>query len=176
MMAEDLVRMGSQDTRVHALALELVAHDSRDPLQALLDGLHRQVTYVPDCGDGSCEEVQRPDFTLFERRQGDCEDMSIAYASLARSLGYGARAVWLSQNGPNNHVPAQYCGPQQIRHGDNTAAAVTSAAVTPPANGLDCAAPNEWVWVETTLPGALVGEHPYAAVRRLGVGRHDIVR
>jgi transglutaminase-like putative cysteine protease len=168
MMVEDLVAFGARDPDVIAYARQVVAASPANPLQALLDGMHARVTYYPDCGDGNCEDIQRPAYTLFGIGRGDCEDMSMAFASMARAMGYTARAVWLPQPGANNHVPAQICGtpPHAITH---------TAQVIPPENGPSCESPNGWVWVETTLPGARVGEHPYEAAERLGVIRRDLV-
>lgn len=164
---EKLVAGGSRDPAVRALARSLVA-GAEDPLQALLDGLHRTVRYTPDCGDGTCEEFQSAGYTL-AIGQGDCEDLSVLYAAMARSLGYAARAVWLDQpKADNNHVAGQVCAPGRV----DPAGALYAVRVYAPERGPEC--DGGWAWVETTLPGARAGEHPYAAHARLRGARRDI--
>lgn len=173
---EDLAVLGSQNPRVQALAKSLVAARPDDPLQALLDGLHRYVNYTPDPNNGEVELFQRAEYTLFVRHLGDCDDMSIAYASLARAVGINARTVWIEQaeDVPNNHVAAQVCT-------KNHAAAAAAAGRVDYAvqvfthnGGHGCNQPDGWAWVETTLPGAIVGRHPYAEAERLKTTRSDL--
>ena len=75
---------------------------------------------------------------------GDCDDSERVLVSLARACGIGARYVYFLQGGQPAHVTAQL-------------------------QGLDGA----WRWAETTIP-ARFGEHPFAAMRRLGMTRADL--
>ena len=122
--------------------------------QALLDGLHEFVEYTDD--PTAYEEYNRAVTSLSPAQgmpvstttgrakgRGDCEDMAVLFAALARSVGLRAQVVWLDQPGQSsNHVAAATCEASGVCH-----------------------------WVETTLPGARVGEHPYAAAERLGIVR-----
>lgn len=172
LIMEDLVELGSRHPRVISLARFARQNNPTDPLSELLVALHELVTFVPDCGDGTCEEFQRAEHTLFVRHAGDCDDMSIAYSSLARAIGFPSRVVWIDQpDKPNNHVASQACAPIRpaSRVDQNYAVMVHSNPAGP-----SCSQPNGWTWVETTLRGAAVGEHPYTAAKRLGVIRDDL--
>lgn len=136
--------------------------ETREVLEGLLRGLHELVEYTPD--PGRSEIFNRAVVTLAPahgkplseltkrpKGSGDCEDLAVLFSAWARSLGMDARPVWLDQPGRRqNHVAAVVCG------GGLTARI----------------APDGCAWVETTLPGAYVGEHPWAAAGRLeGQGR-----
>lgn len=74
---------------------------------------------------------------------GDCEDLAALLVALWSAAGLGGRIVWLSQDGASqDHVSAQVW--------------VSGA----------------WWWGEPTVPGARLGEYPYLAAARLGVGSH----
>ena len=169
---EDLAVLGSENAQVQALAKSLVAARPDNPLQALLDGLHRYVEYTLDPDDGATELFQRAEFTLFARHRGDCDDMGVAYAAMARSVGLNARVVWIEQSEEvaSNHVAAQVC-----TEGHEPAGGIDYAVqVFSHQGGPDCDGSSQWIWVETTLPGAIVGRHPYAEADRLGALRPDI--
>ncbi len=69
---------------------------------------------------------------------GDCEDLSALLMAVLYLLGFESRIVWIDQPGQAyNHVSLQ------VRLSD------------------------QWVWAEPSLEGAYLGEHPYAAMRRL---------
>lgn len=125
--------------------------------QGLLDALYALVEYRSD--PASDEDFYQPvcltlrpvpgnpisPLTGLPKGAGDCEDTSVLFAALALAvplvsgIPMSANVQWLDQPGdPQNHV---------------------AASVTLPTGAL---------WVETTLPGARVGEHPYDALRRLG--------
>lgn len=129
----------------------------REIAQGLLDALYALVEYRSD--PASDEDFYQPvcltlrpvpgnpisPLTGLPKGAGDCEDTSVLFAALALAvplvsgIPMGAHVQWLDQPGdPQNHV---------------------AASVTLPTGAL---------WVETTLPGARIGEHPYAALRRLG--------
>jgi hypothetical protein len=164
-LMEAMARQGSEDPGV-SWALALVQRkasvrgslDRRQKLQALLDGLHGLAEYRDD-PPGELDYYGRVQWTLtpredtrvsplsgLRRGSGDCEDLAMAFCAFAMVVGIPARCVWLPQpNSPQNHVAA-----------------------------VSCDLPEGCVWVETTLPGARVGEHPYDAYRRLGGGRQDL--
>lgn len=130
---------------------------AREALDGLLRGLHELVDYTPD--PGRSEIFNRALITMAPARgkplspltgrpkgSGDCEDLAVLFSAWARSLGLDARPVWLDQPGRRqNHVATVVCG--------------ADLAVK--------IAPNGCAWVETTLPGAYVGEHPWDAAGRL---------
>lgn len=128
--------------------------------QGLLDALYELVEYQGDPA-GDLDYYQSSLITLrpvpgnpispLTRRpkgSGDCEDTSVLFSALANAVPlvcgmpmHGA-VQWLDQkDDPQNHVAAK----------------VFAAGL--PADG---------AWVETTLPSARIGEHPYEALRRLG--------
>lgn len=124
----------------------------RQLAQCLLDGLHELVQYSDDPDDreeynravttlSSSPRMERSPITGSPKGTGDCEDLAVLYASLARALGLRSQVVWIDQpRGAYNHVAAAVCD-----------------------LGAGCE------WVETTLPGARVGENPYTAAERLGI-------
>lgn len=74
---------------------------------------------------------------------GDCEDLSILLAALWSSAGIRCRIRWLTQTRTDqDHVTAQ-------------------ALVG-----------GKWLWGESTVFGAELGEDPYDAAARLGVSNH----
>ena len=153
---------------------------TKEALQALLDGIYQLVEYLPD-PDSMLDFYQPAELTLMSvpgqpvsaltgqpRGTGDCEDTSVLFASLVLAAARtgvfrdvtdhadppAPRVEWLSQPGkPQNHVAAVACTHECA------------------ANDPEC--PDGCWWVETTLPGARIGEHPYVALERLG-GRHRI--
>lgn len=137
-------------------ALEKGAHlTQRETGQALLDGLAALVEYEHD--PDHREEYNRAETSLVPARgaamspltgkpkgKGDCEDMAVLFVAMARSLGMSSSVVWVSQpDEPASHVAASL--------------AVDGASE----------------WVETTIPGARIGEAPYIAAARLGPSGND---
>lgn len=129
----------------------------REIAQGLLDALYALVEYRSD--PASDRDFYQPVWITLRpvpdnpvspltgepKGIGDCEDTSVLYAALAMAvplvsgIPMSGEVQWLDQpDNPQNHV---------------------AASVTLPSGA---------AWVETTLPGARVGEHPYAALRRLG--------
>lgn len=129
----------------------------REIAQSLLDALYELVEYRND--PASDQDFYQPvcitlrpvpgnpisPITGRPKGIGDCEDTSVLYAALVNAvplvsgIPMAGRVEWLSQpDSPQNHV----------------AASVTL--------------PSGQAWVETTLPGARIGEHPYDALARLG--------
>lgn len=92
-----LVREGRNDPDVQALAIELTAgiRDTEENRQAAIEALHRfvrdEVRYVPDVNE--VETLRTAHETLFELAAGDCDDKSIALASLLEAIGIPARFV-----------------------------------------------------------------------------------
>lgn len=126
---------------------------ARGALQALLSALPDLVEYTPD--KPGKEVIQSVFATLQPSKgtalspltkknkgRGDCKDLSTLYAALAKALGFDSAFLWFDQpQAPINHVALQ---------------------VNIPGEG--------WQIVETTIPGALVGEDPYTAIRNHGFG------
>lgn len=122
----------------------------RETGQALLDGLSDLTEYTHD--PDNQEEYNRAETSLLPapgasrspitgtgKGRGDCEDMVVLYVAMARSVGMGAHVIWVSQpDQPSSHVAASLV-----------------------VDGIP-------EWVETTIPGALIGEAPYVAAERLG--------
>ena len=158
-----MARAGSETSLLRDLAAKIVVPLGPEPtdaaiLQACLDAIFDLVVYRPD--PASDQDFYQPiEVTLHPvpgnprsrltgepRGGGDCEDTALLFTALVLAVSavlrrpMGARVEWLSQPGkPQNHV-------------------------APTAWGADGVAR----WAETTLPGARVGEHPYAALERLG--------
>lgn len=176
-LLELLVRHGARDPQVQLLARLLLKTNPReDPLQVLLDGLHAKVAYTDDPRGGQDEVFQTARFTLFDRGAGDCEDMSVAYAALCRSVGINARAVWMNMGAKamNSHVPSEVCSssspPPPPGAGPFWPVVEVFASDASP----ECHDPQNWIWVETTIVGAFPGEHPVAAAQRLGASRPEL--
>ena len=76
---------------------------------------------------------------------GDCEDLGVMLVAINNLLGLQSRLVWVFQPGhPLNHLSAQLY--------------------------LD----GVWLWEDPSIRGARLGEHPYAALERLGTTRVDL--
>jgi transglutaminase-like putative cysteine protease len=72
---------------------------------------------------------------------GDCDDLVVLFVAAMRVLSVPATVYWITQTGQRlNHVTAQVY------------------------------LSGRWLWAETTIPGARLGESPYEAARRLGTG------
>lgn len=160
----------ANNPRVQAVARELYGLLSRslrrapsppEAMQWLMDSIHLLVQYQ---GDPPGEEVfQSVEYTLTNelgsevspltgRRKGtaDCEDLSAAVVALGRAMmklgllpPFVLRNRWWNQPGAvQNHVASEAC---------------------------DAGYPGEpCVSVETTIPGARLGDSPYQALFRVG--------
>lgn len=85
------------------------------------------------------DPVGQDPVTTWETARGDCKDSAVLFASMAVALGARVRLMAMGWKGRPSHVCAQVA--------------------------LDAGAP--WLWAETTLDGARLGEHPTDALRRL---------
>ena len=127
--------------------------------QRLLDTVHQLVQYGDDPADG--EQYSRVVTTLMPvdgmeispitglpKGRGDCDDMAVLFSSMCRAAAMHSDVIWVDQRGAAfNHIAAVMCA----------------------SSGDRC------YWVETTLPGARVGETTQAALERLRTrGRKDI--
>ena len=73
---------------------------------------------------------------------GDCKKLSVLFCALCSACGLTSRLVWIEQPAARlDHVSAQW------QHG------------------------GRWLWAETTVRGAELGEPPHAAAARLGALR-----
>lgn len=70
---------------------------------------------------------------------GDCEDLAALFVVLCVAAGVPARVVWIAQPG---------------RRQDHVAGQILLS--------------ERWRWAEATIPGARIGESPYAAAARIG--------
>lgn len=157
------VRDAMRDPMVREYAFQFASRDPENVSQSILDGQNWLLRYGLDCGDGSCELLRRARLIMRDG-WGDCKKKSIVTAAMMQIVGIPARVVWLHQqeNGmSNNHVAVQMC-----REGLPSATAPTAVKVIEPKKSLNCK--GQWVWVETTLPGAIVGNDPYQELKRLG--------
>lgn len=74
-----------------------------------------------------------------EKGAGDCEDLAILLVAVLQELDVVSRMDWLEQpDAEENHV------------------------------SVEVRAPRGWLWADPSVEGAFVGEHPYAAARRMG--------
>ncbi len=143
-----MTRMAEADVRsreVAAAAATARAEAGRygwvaDPAWGLVSAALAAVQALPYRPDPPGEEWLQPAwYTLRPAVGGDCNNLSIALASVCFALGVPAQVVWITQTG------------QAINH-------VTVAVW----------AANAWRWAEPAVRGALLGESPYAAVARTG--------
>lgn len=125
--------------------------------QCLLDRIHQLVEYGDDTSES--ESYSRCSTTLVPiegaaispitgepKGRGDCDDLGTLFCALCRAVGISSNVIWVDQPGAAfNHVAAVVC-----------------------ASGDRC------YWVESTIPGARVGETTQEAINRLRVrGRAD---
>lgn len=125
---------------------------TREKHQALLAGVGCFIVYVedpelPDDADDFADALwtftpragnPTNPLTGEPKGEGDCEDMVIAFVALVLGVGLVARGAFLAQQGA-------------------------------PFNHFAAKSCDPYCeWVETTIPGALIGEHPWAVVMRLG--------
>jgi hypothetical protein len=145
---------------VAKLTLELQREPTDTEIaQALLDLEHQLVQYADDPVDH--EEYSRALTTLrpvggnpispvtgAPKGRGDCDDMAVLFAALCRAVGIKVNVIWVDQRGADyNHIAAVACF-----------------------DGEDACH-----WVETTIPGARIGETTPQVLRRVGVeGRADL--
>lgn len=161
---ECYVRDAMNDPLIQQLAHQFASRDPSNPAQAILDGVHEIIEYALDCGNGSCEHLMKGRL-IIESGKGDCKKKSIIVAAMYRIIGIPAKVVWLHQQDSgmdSNHVAVKRCN-EAVPSGDKP----TAVKVYYPTNAPSCDA-GGWEWVETTLPGAKVGNDPYAELQRLG--------
>ena len=158
-MLDNLAATAASDPRVQSVARylydQLAARLGRGPTAAetaqwLMDALHLLCDYAPDPpGEEVFQSVEwtlsgacSPDISPITDRPkgcGDCEDLASCFVALCMCLGLRARVRWWDQPGQAlNHVSAQV------------------------------AIDGTWTDAETTIPGARLGESPYAALARVG--------
>jgi len=144
-------RDGLHDGAVRELALAITRHlPSLDPescARAVHAAVRDRIRYVGEGGD----MIQDPIYT-WENAAGDCDCHARLVLALLRSLG----------------VDCAFCGfeTEHRSHAGGYAANdggpfVAHAVATWRRN------PGEFVWLETTIPGAAFGEHPQAAADRI---------
>lgn len=116
------------------------------------------VTLMPHPGNPTSPITGRP------KGRGDCEDMAVVLAAIAMAIpAAGGPAMsgvveWMPQDGlPQNHVTSKFLAPDVVFANQPTHHARTT--------------PSAWAWAETTIDGARVGEHPYAALDRIGAAQ-----
>lgn len=115
-----------------------------DTARACLE-LVQALPYRPD-RPGEADDLADPCHALVIG--GDCEDLSVLLVALWAAAGLAGRVVWLVQAGASqDHVTAEVFLP--ARRGRAAG----------------------WVYGEPTVRGAVLGEEPHRAARRLGVGR-----
>ena len=186
-LIESLVHEDSRDPLVCRVARSLVQdHRSspRDALQALLDGMW---TPVADGGLGLVYAHDPPGEDVYQHARrtiamgkGDCKKLSIVFAAMARAVGLNAWAVWIDQpEADENHVAGLACVPKsRARDGagrlgpapaDARSARDFAVLVHTPGT-IECPG-GQVEWVETTIRGARVGEHPYDVLARALAGR-----
>lgn len=101
------------------------------------------------------EWFQSTDYTIVNG--GDCEDLGVMLAAINGLLGLKSRLVWVYQPGHSlNHLSTQLW--LDTPYGSYE---------RPTGHG-------EWLWEDPSIRGAALGEHPYAALKRLGTTRVDL--
>jgi transglutaminase-like putative cysteine protease len=142
---EELADRGALDPEIRAFAAR--AHDTlaelraTDPAARMLTAVHSLVTIGHyELWPDACDLYQTPRTTFLTLR-GDCKAWSSLFVAMCRATGVRARCEWLPQPGEDwDHV----------------------SAVVLTATG--------WQWAEPSIAGARIGEHPYAAAKRLRTG------
>lgn len=122
----------------------LLKRQSREQQRPLLEVVLAWVQRLPYFDDRGYSERFQGALWTMSKG-GDCEDLATLFVAIALALGFRARVVWMEQPG------------QMYNH--------YSAVVN--IDGKD-------TWAETTLPGAQLGEHPYAARDRLRNSRSHL--
>jgi transglutaminase-like putative cysteine protease len=88
-----LVRRDSRNPRVHEAALQIVrnvrGHDFEGEIRALFEFVRDSIRYRKD--PINSERVQDTERTIYKFKAGDCDDKSVALASLLGSLGHRSR-------------------------------------------------------------------------------------
>lgn len=172
-MIYGLAIVGAQNPEVRAIAErlygQLAQNLGRAPtavelLQWLTDRVHDLVDYIPD--PPTQEIFDTVEFSLFSRTgksvspitgdlkgSGDCEELAKVLVAFGRILGLNVRPRWWDQPGASlNHVSAEACD----------GGSLPSDFASWPSTRAGC------IPVETTVPGAIVGETPYQALARTG--------
>lgn len=139
-----LENLTDSDEQVGAIPEELVEYARRAGPAALQAWVQENVPFA----DEAVETFMSPT-ALLQQGAGDCDDSERFYVAVARAAGWQARLVYFTQDGQPAHVSAQVL-----------------ASASP-------GAPKAWAWAETTI-AARFGEHPFAALKRLGIRRTDI--
>ena len=142
------------DGEVRALALGIVRDLPELGAESVARRVHQavrdRVRYVGEAGDIIQDPVVTWDFAA-----GDCDCHSRCVLALLRSLGVDCCLVGFTVDSDERSD-----GGPEVLHA--------------------CAcwrrAPDDLVWLETTLPGAEFGEHPKAAAARLFSNREDLAR
>lgn len=175
-----LVDQDMDDKELAKVSSECVAASDGTPrgiAQVLLDWQNTHIKYEND--PGTLEVFQSPRYTL-ERSAGDCEDKSDFFVCLAKIAGLASGSCWVSQpRSKNNHVAARVCLTRL--HGQTVPYSPAPWDYDEKRDSFDlevtCPAqefPGErYVWAEATLRGALIGEHPYAVLRRVRSTRQE---
>lgn len=146
-------------TRWHTVALldACAWEDSRDPElvmvaaelahAAAVDAKGLLYPYILAWTQRNIPFVDEPIETFIGWREvlrggGDCDDLARFVVALVRALDGCARLATIEQSGDDGpiHVAAQVWSPRR-----------------------------SWLWMEATVPGALIGEPPRAACLRLGI-------
>jgi hypothetical protein len=169
-----LVRQDLDDPDLAALAARCVADSDGTPrgiAQSILEMQNREVLYTND--PGRLEVFQSARYS-FARRRGDCEDKAIAFATIAILAALESVCCWLTQPppAPNNHVAPKVCLTRLNDQPYSYVQAIWDYRESSGRHNLEITCPEmidgTWVWAETTLVGARVGEHPYDALDRIG--------
>lgn len=140
---------------IRALAHEIVC--TPDPFEdepAFLwdmrfDQMQRLLNAVQDRIEFVREARFRPPLECWNTRAGDCKSSAILFGAMAHATGAPTRLIAFGVNVPRpTHVVCQ------VRLSEDDP---------------------DWLWAETTIQGAELGEHPVQAMRRLDVeGREDV--
>lgn len=130
-----------------------------DLLERLLFAVRAVAPFRPDAFDADGWRAPRVTFV----EGGDCEDLATLLVAMTRAareiyqLPVYARLVWIKQPGRAlDHVTAELAASDEAL--DETPVVVSvDGEIAPRA---------PWVWAEASVPGAALGEDPYAALVR----------
>jgi transglutaminase-like putative cysteine protease len=133
----DLDQLAAQGTRLPEVIALARAARQFGPDAAVAAAILRNLQTLPYVPDPGVDDYHQT-VAYTLRHGGDCEDLVSALVAVARAAGLTARMVWIVRQGyPLDHVSAE------IRLGE------------------------AWYWADPSIPGAQLGESPFAAMERL---------
>jgi hypothetical protein len=138
---KDALYDGNVHELAHAITADLPTLDPESVARRVHQVIRDQIRYAGEAGD----MIQHP-IQTWNQRAGDCDCHARLVLALLRSLG----------------VDCDFCGFENDEKTDAPGGPFVDHAVAMWRRN-----PGDFVFMETTVPGAEFGEHPQAAFRRL---------